>query len=194
VSDGTTRSMHAWIDESVHVGNGLYLLAAAVAPDDEAQLEACRDHLRSLVRHARGRLHWRNEEEIDHIAITAAIGAMPLSSIVVTATRLDPKKQERARRKCLEQLLHRLVTDGVEQVWLESRDARGNSRDLAMVANLRNARTLPRSIRVDHARPLEEPLLWLPDSIAGAVAAAHDGKPQFRAPLLHMLEEITFEL
>jgi hypothetical protein len=194
VSDGTSRSLHAWVDESVHVGNGLYLLAAAIAPDDEAKLEACRDHLRSLVRHARGRLHWRNEEEIDHIAISEAIGSMPLSSIVVTATRLDPKKQERARRKCLEQLLHRLVTDGVEQVWLESRDVRGNSRDLAMVANLRSARTLPGSIRVDHARPLEEPLLWLPDSIAGAVAAAHDGHPRFRAPLLHMLDEITFEL
>lgn len=186
--------LHAWVDESIHVGNRLYLLAAAVAPLDEEQLDEFRTRLRSLVRHARGRLHWNREEERDMVAITAAIADMPLTNIVVTATRLDPRKQERARRKCLEQLLHRLAIDHVEHVWLESRDPIGNRRDLAMVASMRTTHVLPASIRVDHARPFDEPLLWLPDSVAGAVAAAHDGKPHYRAPLAHMLEEITIEL
>lgn len=191
---GTSAPLHAWVDESIHVGNRIYLLAAAIAPSDPEQLEACRDRLRSLVRHARGRLHWNREEERDLIAITSAIAEMPLTNIVVTAARLDPKKQERARRKCLEQLLHRLVAADIERVWLESRDAVGNRRDLAMVASLRNTRVLPDSIRVDHARPLDEPMLWLPDSIAGAVAAAHDGQARYKAPLAHMLEEIVFDL
>lgn len=194
MSATTTAPLHAWVDESIHVGNRLYLLAAAVAPCDEKQLDDCRDRLRSLVRHARRRLHWNSEEERDLVAIAAAIATMPLTNIVVTATRLDPKRQERARRKCLEQLLHRLAADQVEHVWLESRDAIGNKRDLTMVATLRSAHALPASIRVDHARPLDEPMLWLPDSVAGAVAASHDGQPHYRAPLEHMLEEITFEL
>lgn len=188
------QPLHAWVDESVHVGNRLYLLAAAVAPRDEDQLDVCRARLRSLVRHARGRLHWNSEEERDLVAITDAIADMPLSNIVVIATRLNPKKQERARRKCLEQLLHRLATAEVEHVWLESRDTIGNRRDLAMVASLRTTHVLPPSMRIDHARPLDEPLLWLPDSVAGAVAAAHNGQLHYRAPLTHKLEEITFEL
>lgn len=186
--------LQAWVDESIHVANELYILAAAIAPSDPAQLEACRDRLRALVRRARNRLHWNSEEEGDLIGISKTIGSMPLTSIVVTATHMDRRKQERARRKCLQQLLYRLSADRVEQVWLESRDAIGNQRDLAMVANLRSTHALDDALRVDHLKPLEEPLLWLPDSVAGAVAAAHDGRPWYRAPMAHMIDELILEL
>lgn len=126
--------------------------------------------------------------------IATLIGEMSVSNVVVTATRLDPKRQERARRKCMQQLLHRLVAEGVRQVWMESRDAIGNQRDLALVTNLRTTDALPMSIRVDHARPLDEPLLWVPDAVAGAVAAAHDGRTHYRALIEHKLEEIIFDL
>ncbi|MDO9395841.1 MAG: hypothetical protein Q7T71_04795 [Herbiconiux sp.] len=186
--------LHAWVDESIHVGNELYLLAAAVAPHDAEQLETCRLLLRSLARRPRRRLHWNSEEERDRLAIVNTIAEMPLTNVVVTATRLDPRRQERARRKCLQRMLHHLAEDQIEQVWLESRDAIGDSRDLAMVASLRTTRALPASIRVDHARPLDEPLLWIPDAVAGAVAAAHNGQPLYRNPLARILEEVVFEL
>ncbi len=186
--------LHAWVDESVHVGNELYLLAAAVAPQNSRLLETCRLSLQALTRDRRRRLHWNSEEERDRLAIVQAIAEMPLTSIVVTATRLDPRRQERARRKCLERLLHHLAAKEVEHVWLESRDAIGNRRDLAMVASLRTTFALAESVRVDHARPLDEPLLWVPDSVAGAVAAAHNGQLLYRDPLDAVLEEIVFEL
>ncbi|WP_194762281.1 hypothetical protein [Microbacterium sp. UFMG61] len=63
-----------------------------------------------------------------------------------------------------------------------------------MVANLRTTDALPPTLRVDHAKPLEEPLLWVPDAVAGAVAAAHDGRTLYRACFEDKLEEAMFEL
>lgn len=188
-----TVPVHAWVDESVHVVRGLYVMAAAIAPVVPTTLDGDRQRLHALTR-ARRRLHWSSEEERDRVRIAALVAELSVTNIVVTATRLDPRRQERARRKCMQRLLHRLVADGVEHVWLESRDSIGNQRDLTMVANLRTTDALPLSIRVDHALPLEEPLLWVPDAVAGAVAAAHDGRDHYRALIEHKLQEIVFDL
>ena len=193
MSHPTPVPIHAWVDESVHVGRGLYVMAAAMAPLMPEALEFDRRRLRSLTR-ATGCLHWSREEERDKMRIATLVGELSLSNMVVTATRLDPRRQERARRKCLQRLLHQLVDDRVQQVWLESRDRVGNQRDLAMVASLRTTDALPSSIRVDHARPSEEPLLWVADAVAGAVAAAYEGRRQFRALIDHKLQEIVIDL
>ena len=94
----------------------------------------------------------------------------------------------------MQQLLHKLASEGVSQTWFESRDDIGNTRDLAMVANLRTTDALPPTLRIDHAKPLEEPLLWVPDAVAGAIAAAHNGRTHFRACFEHTLDEVVFEL
>ncbi len=193
MSPPTPLPVHAWVDESVLVARGLYLLAAAVGPVVPEALEADRSRLRSLAR-ATGRLHWSSEEERDKMRIATLVGELSLSNMVVTATRLDSRRQERARRKCLQMLVHQLVADDVQHVWLESRDRIGNQRDLAMIASLRTTGALPPSIRVDHARPSEEPLLWVADAVAGAVAAAYEGRPQFRGLINHKLHEIVIEL
>lgn len=186
-------ALHAWVDESIHVTANLYLLAAAVMETSD-DLDTTRQRLRVMARRTRGRTHWNSEEEGDRLRLSQLIGDLPLTNIVVAASRIDPRRQERARRKCMQQLLHRLASDDVSQVWFESRDEIGNSRDLAMVANLRTTDALPSTLRIDHAKPLAEPLLWVPDAVAGAVAAAHDGRTGFRACFEHKLEEIVFEL
>jgi len=38
-----------------------------------------------------------------------------------------------------------------------------------MVAALRGSRTVPSNIRIDFERPVAEPMLWIPDAVAGAV-------------------------
>jgi hypothetical protein len=81
---------------------------------------------------------------------------------------MDKTKQERARRCCLERLLHELGLLAVSQVWLESRSAKPDRRDLKRVDSGRRRRLIPSELQVDFARPKVEPMLWLPDAVAGA--------------------------
>ncbi|MGL5825832.1 MAG: hypothetical protein ACRCYU_13640 [Nocardioides sp.] len=191
MSAGTSGGLHAWVDESVHVEAGLYVLAAVVADpvDRDTHYPALRAHLRS----PRQRLHWRDEEAKDRVLIAETIAALELAHVVVVAGSLNPKRQERGRRKCLECLLVQLG-DGVGRVWFESRGKALDRRDLEMVTALRTQSVLPERVRVDFARPLDEPMLWIPDAVAGAVAAARKGTGIYRAALGEGLVELDVGL
>jgi hypothetical protein len=47
---------------------------------------------------------------------------------------------------------------------------------------------------VEHARPTEEPLLWLADIVAGAVSAAESNEPVYPAVIAPMLTEHRIRL
>lgn len=89
-------------------------------------------------------------------------------------------KQERARRKCLEALLPNLEARGVTRVVMEERTPSLVESDRRMLTAVRGKRLITTALRVGTARPKEEPMLWLPDSVAGAFGAARDrGKPEW---------------
>lgn len=170
--------LSAWVDESIHTPGaeapeGMYVLVAAVA--DPSACEPVRDSLRALVPRGAGRLHWRDESDQRQEAITAAIVRCDLFCTVVIGAPIDQRRQERARRKCMTRLLHELEQLGVSCVWLESRTATLNRKDLHLVDALRGERAISRGLRVEFGRPLEEPMLWVPDAVAGAVSAARKG-------------------
>lgn len=50
-----------------------------------------------------------------------------------------------------------------------------NRKDLKLVDALRAEGTMARALRVDFGLPSVEPMLWVPDAIAGAVSAARKG-------------------
>ncbi len=52
-----------------------------------------------------------------------------------------------------------------------------------MVASMRSSGMLTASLHVMFARPLDEPMLWIPDAVAGAIAAAVKGVPAYRDPI-----------
>lgn len=170
----------AWVDESIIVTKnaddlpGVYVMAAAIA--DPLACESTRDALRALVPARQSRIHWRDEDPGRRSAIVKTIADLDLIAIVTVGTPVNPKKQERARRCCLERLLFEVDRLGVEQVWLEARTESLNQRDRVMVASLRGARVIPAGLRVDFARPSVEPMLWLPDVFAGTVTAARRGR------------------
>ncbi|OMQ16277.1 hypothetical protein A7K94_0203590 [Modestobacter sp. VKM Ac-2676] len=95
------------------------------------------------------------------MAATVAIG-MPLAK----------SKQERARKKCAEALLPHLEAMGVTRVIMEARTPSLVDADMRMVASIRGKRLITTALRVDTAMAQEEPLLWVPDAIAGAYGAA----------------------
>jgi hypothetical protein len=79
-------------------------------------------------------------------------------------------------------------------LWLESRAPALDARDLQAVNVFRIQSAMSPDLRVDHARPLDEPLLWVPDIVAGAMNAAVSGDDSFCVPLESLLTRYDIEL
>lgn len=95
-------------------------------------------------------------------------------SVVVAHLDARARKTERYRRKCLETLYHELVTMEVFDLTLESRSSAQDKQDAAHIVALQGS-GLDRRVRIAHARGGDEPLLWIPDAVLGAINASHLG-------------------
>ncbi len=170
--------LHAWVDESMHSapdgrpGDGMYVLAAAVA--DPAACEPVRERLVHLVPSGKQRLHWRDEDDALRRQMAGAVGSCDLAHVVVVGSRFDNRRQERARRRCMERLFFQLESLEVSRVTLESRTASLNKRDQEMFAALRGCGAM-RGLRAEFGLPSAEPMLWVPDVVAGAVGLDRRG-------------------
>lgn len=195
MADVAVRGMHAWVDESITTSpTGVvpfYLLAAALG--DPGECDDTRAQLRGLVPRGRERLHWRDESEPLRRKISATVSGCDVATVVVIGMGLDRTKQERARRLCMERLFYELEAVAVEHAWLENRTPSLNRADMRMVDALRGKRVIQR-LRVDIAKPSEEPMLWVPDAVAGAVTAARKGAPQHRDVLGDLVRELEIQL
>lgn len=164
--------LHAWMDESMHtfggaLQDGIYLLAATIA--DPAACEPTRDVLRGLRPGRAIRLHWTDADTRSRRTMAAAVAGLDALHTVVVGAPLDPRRQERARRLCMERLLHELAALGVSHVWAESRTESLNRRDMQMIDALRSRQAIPPGLKLDFVLPSAEPMVWLPDIVAGAV-------------------------
>ena len=76
---------------------------------------------------------------------------------------------------------------GVTQVVMEQRTPSLDAADRRMLVAIRGKRLVSQRLRVETARPKEEPMLWLPDAVAGAFGAARDaGKPEWLSLIGHI--------
>jgi hypothetical protein len=146
---------------------------------DPTTCDAIRDTLRSLTARRAGRLHWREEDRRRRDHIAATIAALDIAAIAVIGSPVDNARQERARRCCLERLLFELGDAGVSHSWLEARTPSLNRRDTRFVDTARDRELLPAEMRVGFVQPTEEPMLWLPDAVAGAVTGTELGHPRW---------------
>ncbi|MDL5487464.1 hypothetical protein [Microbacterium wangruii] len=101
------ESMRAAGDD---IEGAVYILAATVA--DPAECDTIREALRDLKLGNGPKLHWKDENDDRRALIGAAVAEMPVMHTVVVGTPLDQRKQERARRKCMERLFYELHTLG----------------------------------------------------------------------------------
>jgi ribosomal protein S12 len=163
----------AYVDESSRVRAGLYVLAAVIVAD--AQAEWHQEALLALLHRGQRRLHWRNENSKRRAQLVSAVRHLPHTGAVVIATGVTPRRQERARRKCIERLLAELADRRIAAVVFERRHEELDARDRTMVAALRRQRTVPAWLRVSWVAATDEPLLWLPDIAAGAASLAAAG-------------------
>lgn len=197
-SEGTHPVRHAWVDESMRLatpanGRGIYLVAATVADPDLC--DRVRDSISHQLVGREPRWHWRTENGRRRTDMGATVAQSPLRHIVVVGAPLDARRQERARRKCMERLYYELHSRGVSRVWVESRDESLNRRDLQMIDALRESGAIGAGMRTEFARPRSEPMLWIPDTVAGAVGAARmDRDSTARIVLGDAVEEIDISL
>ncbi|MFI7059545.1 hypothetical protein ACIBL3_01065 [Kribbella sp. NPDC050124] len=186
------HSLIAWVDESVIVGNdhlsGTYTLAAVLA--DQGAIDDLRTQLLALTERKIVRLHWVAESAKRRDLIAETVAALSVMAIVVVGSPVHRQKQERARRCCLEHLLYELDQLGVSQAWLESRAPSQDKRDRSLVDSARRKGLLSYRTSIEFARPLQEPMLWLPDAVAGAVTAANLGEPRW---LLALSEVVSVQ-
>jgi len=175
-------ALWAFGDESVRAtpDGFLYLLAAAILPEDEC--EQMREALRLLLLRGQHRLHWRDETDPRRLQIAHSVAEAAIDSVVVIGARADPRKQ-RARRQVLGRLLWELDQRQVSRLLLESRRPERDRYDLAAIGGFRNAGVLSRRLVVEFGQPVQEPLLWLPDTVCGAVGDERCGRSGYFAVL-----------
>lgn len=159
----------AFLDESsANRGDGRqeYLVCAAII--DEGACEAARENLRSLLLPGQVKFHWTDERSPRQRKIVACIVELGPMSVVVAHLDARQKKVERYRRKCLETLYLELIAMKVFDLTLESRSAGQDRGDLAHLVALRT-RGLDPTLRIEHMRGGDEPLLWIADAVLGAI-------------------------
>lgn len=162
--------MLAFADESMRdddASTRYYFMAATLISEDRC--EEVRDALRPLARRSTGRVHWRDEQPDDKELIVKTVVAAGVRSVVSIGVMIDPNKQERARKLVLKRLLYELDECRVSHATLESRHRERDQHDMKSIGQFRNAGYLSSNLRVGHGKPVQEPLLWLPDIIAGVV-------------------------
>ncbi|MFG2056642.1 hypothetical protein ACGFI9_21730 [Micromonospora sp. NPDC048930] len=176
-------SSAAWIDESMRQRPdraGVYVLAAAVIRTDD--VESVRFEAARLAPTRRGRVHYREADDDERRKMIQAVSSMTAAMhVVVVGAGMDNARQERARRLCMEQLLWQVGQGGVRQVYIEARTESLNAKDRQAITYLKDRRIIPGGIKADFRRPhgpQGDPLLWLPDIVAGAVSSAHGSETQ----------------
>jgi hypothetical protein len=167
----------AFIDESLRIHAGLYVLVAVIVADVDADRH--RQALRALLYRGQLRLHWRDESARRRNQLISALCQLGHTGAVVIATGVAPRRQERARRKCIERLLAELIARGIASIVFERRQDKLDARDRVLVAALKRQHSLPAVLRASWQGAADEPLLWLPDIAAGAAALAETGDPTY---------------
>lgn len=170
----------AYLDESEpepRFGSvGTYLVAAALIEDvDQEQSRAVVDGLRLP---GQKKLHWTHENHKRRAVVAEAVGRLHALHLLVV--RVDEAAgPERRRRQCLTRLLPEIYAAGVVDVRMESRERKQNARDVELLNGLRSRRLVGPELRIEHQPGPSDPLLWVPDVVAGAVGAQRRGDPSY---------------
>lgn len=164
----------AWADESgiTHEGQDFYVLGAAVvAPQDQDEIRAS---MRALRLPGERKAHWYSRSHRNRLHLVQYLSGSHWWGLITVRRAPPGESQERQRRKCLELFACDLESAGVGSLSMESRGARADARDRALIDALR-ARRMVQSLRVDHVPGFTEPLVWLADALCGAQSAAIRG-------------------
>lgn len=177
---GSSRDWVAFVDESGSnsaLDPDTYIFAAAIA--DQRTVAASAEVMHSLRLRRQKKVHWRDESPERQSKVIAAVASLELEHLVVVRSCEPSERPERRRRQCLEHLCWSLQDLGVTQMTLESRGQRDDRRDLEALQTFRARKVVTGELRMEHRPGPAEPMLWVPDTVCGAVVADRTGNPEY---------------
>lgn len=169
----------AYIDESSAYrppNRQEYMICAAII--DSQDLEQVREELRPLLLPGQVKLHWTDERNSRRRKSVETLSGIDSMQAIITHQSEVSKRTERHRRKCLEQMYFELSEMHIHNVTLESRQEAQNKRDLAHIVALQGQGQSV-NIRLQHVRGGDDPILWVPDAVLGALNSVHLGEEQY---------------
>ncbi|WP_227993987.1 hypothetical protein [Pseudactinotalea sp. HY160] len=176
VAEERGSAIRAFLDESSTVRTPErqeYLVCAALLQADEC--DAVRDELKKLLLPGQIKLHWSDESDRRKRKIVAAVSSLHPMNVVVRHLDVRTRRIERYRRKCLEAVYYEMSEMDVNDLILETRTPTQDGQDRAHIVALQG-QGLDRSLRIQHQRGGDEPLLWIPDAVLGAINADARGE------------------
>jgi hypothetical protein len=160
-----------YLDESYDWQDGrvVYVLALAEIEGDPSQVRAA---LRELPRKKGGILHFSKESQERRVQLAKSISALPVKlTAVVSQTE---RHLRRARGVCVRDLAW-AVGERLTDLVFEARQEAENAHDASVLEGLRSHGP---DLRYAFRGKTDEPLLWIPDLLAGAVRQLLvDGEP-----------------
>jgi hypothetical protein len=167
--------MNAYVDESIRRSeSGIYLVAAAIVTD--VDLDEARYRVRSVIGRGQPRFHWRDESEPQRRRMLEAIVELgPTAAAYVCVP--TGRRQDRARALCIGRMLWDLKELGARHVTFESRQPHNDRKDARTIERAKRSGTAAAELRYVFQRPLDEPLLWVADALAGVASARMAGEP-----------------
>jgi hypothetical protein len=152
---------HAFIDESFRKD---YLVCAVIV--EARHVVFARHEAVKLLRRGQSRVHMAKENAANRRAILRRVSEMSVIANLVTVSVAD-RSQRVARDLCLRRLTLELLEAGVTRVIIESCDQ--DRRDIQVIGDALASADQIGAFEIQHLRPHDEPMLWLPDVIAWAV-------------------------
>jgi hypothetical protein len=154
------------LDESVRQS---YLLCAVAI--ESQHVRVCRKELQAMCRPGQRRIHFANERPDRRRQLLASMTGFPLEIYF-----FEPSGPHvSARRSCLQDALATFADEAVVRWVMESGDAE-NDRDRQTASLMAEKVTWLSTIHLEHLKPFEEPLLWVPDAIGWAHGASGVGE------------------
>jgi len=156
------------VDESLHVTAGLCVLGVAVI-EDAAEGQARAD-LRLLLPPGAQRLHWQQNSTLLHGQAVGAVNRHVRQARAYLSYFDHPKRGDDARERCLVHMIGDLGGPPYEQIVIDRRSPHQNTRDDLVLGSQCQRLRLPHPPKWRHDGTLTEELLWLADTICGAVS------------------------
>jgi hypothetical protein len=166
----------ALIDESAPatVQGVHYVISSAVIIDVE-DLDHARDRIRKVTAGRKNeRFHWSREGVEKREAMVTRVGELCDGMYTVIHHPVQATQQRAARRAALSTLMRVLADNGVPEAWIESRGPQDQA-DRQVILDGQRDGWIPSGFSYSFFGK-GEPLLWLPDAVAGAYSQAEIGK------------------
>lgn len=168
--------MPSFIDESFRSQAGVYVVGIAMAGGDLAELAL---QTRSMLPRHVPRFHWRNDSDAVREKVISLVNQQAIGCRAYVVRRVA--KQERARALCLDRFLWDDKQAGDHELVFETRQERNDKQDRAKIIHAQQRRVASEALRYRFEYPQQEPLLWLADAVAGAVAWTLAGEGDYVA-------------